>query len=160
MQFRAKYVIIKRDSVKKEDRSVKLIVCLDETRGMMFNRRRQSRDSLLIADIICHVNGAKLLVSPYSAPLFDNCDADITVVDDPIDAATENDYCFIENTALPESIDCISELIIYRWNRIYPTDRRFLLDISSMRSVMRVDFKGSSHDKITKEVFVYDKVEK
>ena len=49
---------------------MKLIVCLSDDNGMMFNHRRQSRDRVLIADMIQHVQNAPLWVSPYSAPLF------------------------------------------------------------------------------------------
>ena len=51
---------------------MKVIVCLDERRGMMFNNRRQSRDSVLIEDVVKDLCGEKLFISPYSEKLFEN----------------------------------------------------------------------------------------
>ena len=47
-----------------------VIVCLDNANGMMFNHRRQSRDANVIKDILKTINGASLLIAPYSASLF------------------------------------------------------------------------------------------
>lgn len=132
---------------------MKLIVCLDDARGMMFNHRRQSRDRVLIADMICHVQGAPLWISPYSAPLFGADCALLHVDDNPIAAAGEDDYCFVENTSLPQTLEDVNELIIYRWNRLYPADVRFSCDISAFRLTEKTEFVGSSHDTITKEIW-------
>ena len=49
----------------------------------------------------------------------------------------------------------ISRLIIYNWNRRYPFDRQ--LDISpakmGFKLVSVTEFEGSSHEKITKEIY-------
>lgn len=47
-----------------------VIVCLDNANGMMFNHRRQSRDANVVKDILKTINGASLLIAPYSEPLF------------------------------------------------------------------------------------------
>lgn len=132
---------------------MKLIVCLDDAGGMMFNRRRQSRDRVLIADMLHHTGSTSLWVSPYSAPLFGEDASPLRVAPDPILAAEENDYCFVENTPLPQNLDGISELVIYRWNRLYPSDVRFTCDTSPLSLVESHEFGGSSHDKITKEIW-------
>ena len=41
---------------------MKIIVCLDDNSGMMFNRRRQSRDRVVIDDIIACAQGGELCV--------------------------------------------------------------------------------------------------
>ena len=51
---------------------MKLIVCLDERKGMMFNNRRQSRDRVLIDNMIKMVGDDKLYIAPYSESLFEN----------------------------------------------------------------------------------------
>ena len=80
---------------------MKLIVCLDDAGGMMFNHRRQSRDRVLIADMLQHVGTTPLWVTPYSAPLFPEDCASLQVVPDPAKVAGENDYCFVEDAPLP-----------------------------------------------------------
>lgn len=132
---------------------MKLIVCLDDNCGMMFNHRRQSRDRVLIADMIRHVGNAPLRISPYSAPLFGEDAPTLCIVSDPVADAKKEDYCFVENTPLPQSLDGVDELIIYRWNRLYPSDVRFVCDTSAFFLTESLEFVGSSHDKITKEIW-------
>ena len=132
---------------------MKLIVCLDDNLGMMFNHRRQSRDRELIADLVRYVENTPLWISPYSAPLFGEGSPCLQVVDDPVASASENDYCFVENSSLPKTLDGVNELIIYHWNRLYPSDVRFECDTSAFTLAKTHEFAGSSHDKITKEIW-------
>jgi hypothetical protein len=81
---------------------MKLIVCLDEQKGMMFNRRRQSRDRVLIDDVLIHIGGDPLYISNYSSTLFPMKD-NIHVVDNPLMYAEETGYCFAED--IIESIE-------------------------------------------------------
>ena len=55
---------------------MKVIVCVDDNNGMMFNNRRQSRDRILIEDVVKNVVGGNLLMAPYSAPLFKDSNID------------------------------------------------------------------------------------
>ncbi len=135
---------------------MKVIVCVDDNNGMMFNKRRQSRDRILIEDVVKNVVGGNLLMAPYSETLFTDSDIDAFFLSEYIlDEADPEDYCFIENKALLPYSDRIDELIIYRWNRTYPAD--MYLDISpealSLKLVSTTEFAGSSHEKITKELY-------
>ena len=132
---------------------MKLIVCLSEGNGMMFNNRRQSRDRVLIADMVRHVGDTTLWVSPYSAPLFGESCPSLRVAPNPAAAAEKDDYCFIEDTPLPQSLEDTSELLIYRWNRLSPADVRFTCDTSAFSLTKSDEFVGSSHDNITKEIW-------
>lgn len=132
---------------------MKLIVCLSEDDGMMFNRRRQSRDRVLIADMIRHVGETPLWVSPYSAPLFGEDCPTLHIAPNPAKVAGENDYCFIEDTPLPKSLEDTNEIVIYRWNRLYPSDVYFSCDTSAFHLTQSDEFVGSSHDNITKEIW-------
>ena len=49
---------------------MKLIVCLDDNNGMMFNKRRQSRDRLLIENMLELCKGERLYTNEYSGKLF------------------------------------------------------------------------------------------
>ena len=73
-----------------------------------------------------------------------------------LDMARENDTCFVENRALSAYAERIKKLIIYRWNRHYPSDMTF--DIEPEKEGFRLlhteDFEGNSHEKITKEIYV------
>ena len=130
-----------------------LIVCLDDQLGMMFNRRRQSRDRLLIAELLESAGERRLVISPYSAPLFPAEAPHLSVAEDPCAAAGEDDLAFVEDTDPLSRWERVTELWIYRWNRIYPADRRFPGDLSGFRLTETTEFVGSSHDKITKEVW-------
>ncbi len=132
---------------------MKLIVCLCDEGGMMFNHRRQSRDRILIADMLEHTKGSRLFVSPYSAPLFGEGHSHLHVVPLPAAKAHGEDFCFVEDAPLPQNFDEVDELVIYRWNRLYPWDVRFEADMSAFTLVESTEFVGSSHDNITKEIW-------
>ena len=130
-----------------------LILCLDDNNGMMFNRRRQSRDRILIANLLAHLGDRRLLISPYSASLFPADMANVTVADDPCAAAGEDDFAFVEDTCPDALWGKVTTLILYRWNRLYPADRYFHGDMTHLILTETTEFVGSSHEKITKEVW-------
>lgn len=136
--------------------NMKVIVCLEDKGGMMFNNRRQSRDRVLNADVIKICSGSRLCIAPYSKMLFEGSNVTLLCNDDFLDFADENDYCFVEDRALAPYADRIDELIIYRWNRRYPTDRYFdiIPEAVGLRLEKTEEFAGYSHEKITKEIYV------
>jgi len=129
-----------------------LIVCIDDMGGMSFGSRRQSRDSAVYADIKAQTFGAKLYMNAYSAKQFDGA-KNIVITETPAQSAAAGEYCFIENLPVSDS-DSIETLIIYRWNRRYPADNYLNLDLKDWRLISSRDFVGSSHEKITKEVYM------
>ena len=131
---------------------MKLIVCLDERKGMMFNNRRQSRDRVLIDNMIEMVNGDKLYIAPYSESLFEDKEVKLKVKNNPLKAADEN-WCFIENLPVAEYKDEIETVVIYHWNRHYPGDFFFDLELDSYSLESSEELIGSSHEKITKEIW-------
>lgn len=131
---------------------MKLIVCLDERKGMMFNNRRQSRDRVLIDNMIDMIGDDKLYVAPYSESLFEDKDIKLKVKKNPLKAADDS-WCFIENLPVAEYKDEIEELVIYHWNRHYPGDFFFDMELSGYSLVSSEEFAGSSHEKITKEIW-------
>jgi len=130
---------------------LKLIICLDDRCGMAWGGRRQSRDRLVTEDIVRHVGSAPLYVTPYSVPLFDGYSLDLRVSENPLSDAPEHAFCFLEHTA-PKDCDRIGELIVYRWNRHYPSDVTFDPAAFDFSTVSSTEFAGFSHEKITKEV--------
>ena len=133
---------------------MKIIVCLDDNGGMTFNNRRQSRDRVLIDDVIATVGDTVLYIDEYSMPLFEGKGANIVVSADMPRDAGMGEYCFVENKPISDFFD-IQELVIYRWNRIYPRDLTFDLDLekNGFSLVSSCEFAGYSHEKITKEIF-------
>ena len=50
---------------------MRLIVCVDDGMGMMFNKRRQSKDARVREDMLAMLpEGKKLFVTPYTARQF------------------------------------------------------------------------------------------
>ena len=137
---------------------MRIAVCLDDGGGMLFGGRRQSRDRVLLADVFADAaaHGGRLLINEFSKKLLDSEGVGYYLCDDMLALAEDTDTCFVENLRLCDHIDRISEIIIYRWNRKYPSD--FLLDIDpealGFSKTSSAEFVGSSHDKITKEIFV------
>ncbi len=131
---------------------MKLIFCLDDRNGMMFNFRRQSQDRILRARILKSAENGRIIMSPYSAKQFVE-DGNIVVSDSPQSIAGPDDFYFIED--LPFSLENVSEIIIYRWNRHYPSDKRFDTDIKALGYSIysSEDFAGSSHERITEEKY-------
>ena len=127
---------------------MKLIVCLDDNKGMMFNNRRQSRDRGRIENVLEYCKGEKLYTNEYSSKLFPEKFVEI------FDSMEEigNGYCFAENFTVNE--DALEEIIVYKWNRVYPADVHFNISLENWNLTETVDFEGSSHDKITREIYV------
>lgn len=130
------------------------VVCIDDKNGMMFNKRRQSRDSILIDDLMSLCSGKVLHMCEYSRSLFENYQEKISVDENFPESAGKHDICFIENADLSSYAERIDKLIIYRWNRHYPSDLKLTLDLSEYKLQNRTEFKGSSHDKITREEYI------
>ncbi len=133
-----------------------IIVVIDDKGGMMFNKRRQSKDRGLRKNMLSEVGDAKLWMNAYSFGQFEaEMENDVCVAEDFADKAEVGEYCFVENIAITEYEDKIENLILYKWNRVYPSDLKFDIDLNSSnwQLVTTEEFEGSSHDKITKEVW-------
>lgn len=130
---------------------MKLIVCVDENNGMLFNNRRQSRDRIVIQSIIKLVQNKKLWINSYSENLF-RFKIEYILFEDNIEEIKE-DYCFVENIS-PKSLEQqIDEIIIYNWNRNYPADMYFDICLDNWSLKSEVEFKGFSHEKITQKIY-------
>ncbi len=130
---------------------MKIIACIDDQNGLLFNHRRLSSDVMLTRRILENIGDATLWVTPYSAKLFDGA----SVCVDPLlmDKAKDADYCFIEDTDMAPYMDKVSQIILYRWNRRYPSDRKFPALSSEWRLIATEEFTGNSHPVITEEVY-------
>lgn len=136
------------------------IVCVDEKMGMLFHQRRQSQDRVLREDILQSCQGRILYMNAYSYKLFGGKGdgtggCEIRVAEDFMALAGAGDYCFVENVDLAPWESELEGAVMYQWNRRYPADVYFPLNLAdgSWERLEEAEFKGSSHDRITKTVF-------
>lgn len=131
---------------------MKLIFCVDKKKGMMFFGKRQSQDSVLRKWMIDYVQGNRLYMSSYSAKQFSTLEGFI-VDDDYLKKASTDDYCFVEDGEY--TLKNISEIILCNWNRNYPADRFFDIDLKTngFKKKDSINIVGSSHEKITIDIY-------
>ena len=134
---------------------MKIVVCVDDLGGMCFNRRRVSRDRVVLADVAKDLGGGFLYAAEYSRALLSECKVPLMVSDDFLDAASSNDTCFLEERGLIGYEEKIDAMTVYRWNRRYPSDLK--LDVTpealGLQLVSTEELEGYSHERITKEVY-------
>lgn len=122
---------------------MKLIICLDDNNGMMFNNRRQSKDCEVRRRILDIVGDDKLWMSDYTKSQFE----------EPMEICSDiqqADYVFAEN---PNDVTgmIFDQIIVFRWNRKYPGDKFYNLEGRVLQDTM--EFSGNSHELITQEVY-------
>jgi hypothetical protein len=137
---------------KKGADGLTVYLCLDDRNGLLFNGRRLSRDAHLLADMAAMVP-ENLTIDPFSEKLITAAGIPYVLAGEDI---PEDAHFFLENRNPEDLLPAAKVLVLYRWNRHYPSDFRwegspadhgFLLSESS-------EFSGKSHDIITKEVYV------
>lgn len=135
---------------------MKAIIILDKNNGMSFNHRRQSRDSEIINKLGEIIKDSNILMHPYSLSLFENTTKCNVLADEEyLQIAGENDFCFTEREHLSDYLTNITEIIVFRWDKIYPSDHYLDIPIPPPDFSLNFldEFKGSSHEIITMEVF-------
>lgn len=131
-----------------------IIACVDDDMGMLFNKRRVSRDQKVIEKIIEIAAGKKIWMSDYSLHLFEQIENSNAVAEDMyLDKAESDEYCFVEKENVSNYKDEINKIILFRWNRSYPSDRKFDIDLTKWNLEDSIEFKGNSHECITMEVY-------
>ena len=131
-------------------------VCVDDAMGMSFNRRRQSRDVEIYKRLVRRAAGAEIFVREYSLSLFSEVEDGKVRVTDDFSEAADADICFFELEHVTEHAEKAMGYIIYKWNRRYPSDKRFPFDLSKKGFILaeQTDFEGNSHDRITEEIWI------
>lgn len=132
------------------------IMCIDDKNGLMFNHRRQSQDRILREDILKMVGNHALRMNAYSFKQFQEMKGcNFLISEDFLNQAGEGEYCFVEDQDVSLYLDKVEQIIIYHWNRVYPADFYFNCSWLSKdwKLVDTKEFEGSSHEKITKEVY-------
>lgn len=134
---------------------MRVIVCLDDRLGLAFNRRRQSRDRKVTEDILALTEGGKLYVTPYTAKLFEGCNRSLCLSERPLWDTPSDGWCFVELESPRDRLKDAKMLVIYRWNRHYPSDIVLEDTPESLGFTLKEsrEFEGFSHEKITREIY-------
>lgn len=133
-----------------------IIVCLDNNHGTMFNHRRQSMDQVVREKIHEITMGEIIWMNAYSVKQFLDTHSRISnlhISEKYLELATGNDYCFVEGAKLKKYENKIKKIYIFYWNRTYPADQYFDLNLDDYKVEKSEDFIGNSHEKITLKTY-------
>lgn len=134
------------------------IVCIENRYGMLFNKRRVSKDIELIKWLLEYIQPYKLWYNSYTSALFKDLDIqplDNVICDEEfIKKAEEHDYCLIENVDITQYREYYNEIIVCKWNRDYPSDVKLNINESDVttREII-AEIVGKSHKNITIELW-------
>ncbi len=134
-----------------------LIACIDIRLGLSFLGKRQSRDRVVYADIVRLLGKKRLFIGEYSRALFEDAkislaENSIYVTKNPLANLNCEDAVFLEACVDNEAVLSADRLILYCWNRHYPSDRRLEKSLIEDNFVLEncFDFAGNSHEKLTR----------
>ena len=74
------------------------IVCIEDRGGILFLKRRVSRDIEVLRDIVR--DHKRIFLTEYSLPLFKDLKIDATVCELPLCSGEDGDVCFIEDGSI------------------------------------------------------------
>lgn len=133
---------------------MKIILFLDDKNGMLFNSRRQSRDEAVCLAIARQCVGNEIWMNAYSARLYGQLEGiKIRIAEDFLSQAGENAYALVETEPLQPFVEKITEMLVFRWNRVYPADVWLNVDLNQWAIISTVDFAGKSHEQITQIIY-------
>ena len=127
-----------------------IYLCLDDRGGLLFNNRRLSRDAAVLADMAA---SGMVTIDPFSEKLAVSSGMSYALAGGEIPADAR---FFLENRDPDALLPQAERLVIYRWNRHYPSDVRWEKSPADygFALVETTEFPGKSHERITKEVYV------
>ena len=129
---------------------MQVIITVENRNGMLFNHRRLSRDQKISERILAYCKEKRLWMNAYSAKLFEN-NPQIRVSETFLEQ--KDAICFVEDQDVTPYLPEIDTIILFHWNRDYPADFFFTVDLSEWNRIHQEEFAGKSHEKITMEVY-------
>lgn len=129
---------------------MQVIITVENRNGMLFNHRRVSRDQKVSERILAYCKEMKLWMNAYSAKLFEN-NPQIRVSETFLEQ--KDAICFVEDQDVTPYLPEVDTIILFHWNRDYPADFFFTVDLSEWNRIHQEEFAGKSHEKITMEVY-------
>ena len=133
---------------------MKLVVCLDKNNGISFFGKRQSQDELQRKNLFELIEDKKLYVAKNSYDLYKDYAFNFEIINE--NTEIDNDAVFLyEGDYLDKFLSYVDEIICYFWNRDYPFDETFEEHLKNIwKEKEKVEFKGKSHDEITRIRYV------
>lgn len=112
-------------------------------------------DRVLRCRILQKASESILWMNAYTADQFGpELPSFVRVDEDFLHKAGKGEFVFSENRLMHDAEENdIEGVILYRWNRDYPADLFLDFDASLWKLRSTEDFAGSSHDKITEEIY-------
>ena len=129
---------------------MQVIITVENRNGMLFNHRRVSRDQKISERILAYCKEKRLWMNAYSAKLFEN-NPQIRVSETFLEQ--KDAICFVEDQDVTPYLPEIDTIILFHWNRDYPADFFFTVDLSEWNRIHQEEFAGKSHEKITMAVY-------
>lgn len=131
-----------------------LIFTLDDKNGTSIGGKRQSKDRVVADKIIELSNNQPICMKAKSTTFFNDASymCKIRTIDS-FDELHEDSIFFAEEVVQASVMEAAEKIIVFRWNRNYPslvTDR---VSLDGYNKEIADEFKGYSHDKITMEVY-------
>ena len=135
-----------------------LITVVDNNMGLLFNNRRLSKDEELKKMIYFITNHRRLAMCFYSLDQFNDDSLqlftpEISITNVEPSEWTPCDFYFNEIYPLKEGEKFIDKIILFKWNRDYPSDTKLEIDLSLYNLIKSSCFSGKSHNKITIELY-------
>ena len=93
------------------------ISIVDNSMGMLFNHRRQSRDRVLVQRILEITRGHALWMNAYTASLFEPLSPGIHVDERFYERAASGEFVLAETIPPGACEKEIEKVILYHWNR-------------------------------------------
>lgn len=132
---------------------MKVIICIDNKNGFFFGNKRQSQDIFQREDVKHLVGDSILTMKPYSFSLYQDMDMNIQIEED-LWSVENSDYVLVEDEDITEHLSLIDTIIVYNWNRTYPSTRTMTIDLDKLYEKRNEsEFKGFSHEKITRTIY-------
>lgn len=125
-----------------------LILTVDDNMGISFNKRMCSRDSK-VNEQIQTISTNRILYdspNPRLGEHIENWTESLKNNDDGVYYS-----CYEDPSLLMEYFD---EVILFKWNRIYPSDVKLTSNLSEFILADVEEFVGVSHENITKERYI------
>lgn len=145
---------VNNESVVIEVSDIKIAIFTDNRGGMLFNHRRQVRDTEVIADLVKYFGKGDIYVDSFSAKQFAEYE-NVHVCENPVLECEEGGLCVIECPEKLVSLEKASTFIIYNWCIKYPADEYFTLDLAELgfKRISKKKFATLIHPKVTCDVY-------
>ena len=134
------------------------IFTLDDRNATRLMNKRQSRDVTVANKIMLLAGAEPIYIKKKSESFFLNTDFLPTFIYfESLNEIPDNAYVFFEEPLSKDELRSAGKIVVFRWNRIYPSTNADRIDLNGFTKVKYDDFEGSSHDNITTEVYFNEK---